>query len=102
MPPTAPPGSPADWWADGKGGAFDVFEADVTYLGSVQQPENMPYAGFPGTIDPIIRGDTVWAITEKENEVQTLSKLVVTPGLAPVGPATVRSATKSPAAGLER
>lgn len=38
--------------------AFDVFEADGTYLGHVRAPD-----GFQTGPTPVMRGDTVWAVT---------------------------------------
>ncbi len=80
--PEAPPGTPPEWWLQGKGGIFDVFQSDGTFLGSVEQPKEVAYQGHPGTLPPVIRGDSLWAVIEDEDEVQTIAKFVVTPGLS--------------------
>lgn len=76
------PGLPAHLWSQVGGGIFDVFEADGAYLGSVEQPDDVVYAGHPGTFPPVIRGDTVWAVVKDRDEVETIARFVVTPSLA--------------------
>lgn len=44
---------------------FDVFEADGRFLGTVRAPDGLTV--FP---EPVIRGDTVWALTRDELDVQ--------------------------------
>lgn len=66
-------GYPAVYWEDPMTGAFDVFEADGRFVGSVALPPDMPYTFYPATPDPFIRGDTVWAITVDSLEVQYVS-----------------------------
>lgn len=44
---------------------FDVFEPDGRYLGQVRPP-----TGFSGYPQPVIRGDTVWAVIRDELDVQ--------------------------------
>ncbi len=44
--------------------AFDVFEPDGRYLGMVRGPE-----GFSTTPQPVMRGDTVWAVVRGELDV---------------------------------
>lgn len=44
---------------------FDVFEADGTFLGSVRGPDGLSV--FP---EPVFRGDTLWALTRDELDVQ--------------------------------
>lgn len=44
---------------------FDVFEADGTFLGSVRAPDGLSV--FP---EPVFRGDTLWALTRDELDVQ--------------------------------
>lgn len=52
--------------------AFDVFEPDGRYVGLVRAP-----AGFRGHPQPVIRGDTVWAIITDGLGVQQISRMVV-------------------------
>lgn len=44
---------------------FDVFEPDGTYLGAVNAP-----ADFRASINPVLDGDYVWAVTRGELDVQ--------------------------------
>lgn len=57
--------------------AFDVFEADGTYLGEVAAPE-----GFLTYPEPVFRGDTVWAAVEDSDGVRYVQRLQVTPDSA--------------------
>jgi hypothetical protein len=62
---TSPPGTievPPQTWIEPT--AFDVFEADGTYLGMVLAPE-----GFSMNPTPVARGDYVWAVVMDELEV---------------------------------
>jgi hypothetical protein len=47
--------------------AFDVFAPDGSFLGPVRVPES--FSVFP---EPIVRGDTVWAVTRDELDVATI------------------------------
>jgi hypothetical protein len=58
-------------------GVFDVFELDGRFLGSVALPPELPYRPFPGSDDPIIRGDTIWAVTQDSLDIQYLSRFLV-------------------------
>lgn len=51
---------------------FDVFEPDGRYVGKVRAPD-----GFRTHPQPVIRGDTVWAIMTDDLGVQQLARLVV-------------------------
>jgi hypothetical protein len=73
--PTRQQLAPADWpvaglpyilWTEASEGAFDVFSAEGRLLGHVRLPERLPYTGYPSTPDPVIRGDTLWAVTVGE------------------------------------
>lgn len=71
-------GAPAFTWdyyspTDG----FDVFDAYGRWRGHVATPANWVAAPFPGTGDPFMRGDTVWAITHDELGAHYLSKFIV-------------------------
>jgi hypothetical protein len=70
-------GFPDEDWQDPMTGAFDVFEADGRFLGSVLLPENLPYTFYPATPDPFIRGDTLWAVTIDSLDVQYLTEFEV-------------------------
>jgi hypothetical protein len=68
--------APADWpvaglpsilWTENTSGVFDVFEADGRLRGHVRLPPTSPYSGYPNTPDPLIRGDTVWAVTVSDS-----------------------------------
>lgn len=53
---------PAAIFVEPSSGAFDVFSTDGTLLGHVFLPPEVGYTGFPDSPDPVIRGDTVWAV----------------------------------------
>jgi hypothetical protein len=59
--------------------AFDVFEADGTYLGFVRAP-----AGFRTSPEPVARGDYVWAVVRDELDVPSIVRfrLAVRGGIA--------------------
>lgn len=58
--------------------AFDVFEADGTFLGRVDVPEDL---GIYPT--PVIRGDRLWAVTRDELGVQRVVRYRLTPPASP-------------------
>ena len=65
-------------------GAFDVFDASGEFLGSVRLPADVHYRPFPGIEDPLIRGDTLWAITYDSLDVPYLTQFAVQwPGSEP-------------------
>jgi hypothetical protein len=66
-------GFPDKEWRDRMTGAFDVFEADGRFVGSVKLPKNLPYTFYPATPDPFIRGDTIWGVTVDSMDVQYLT-----------------------------
>jgi hypothetical protein len=56
--------------------AFDVFASDGRFLGPVRVPPS--FGTFP---EPIVRGDTVWAVTRDELDVATIVRFrIVHPG----------------------
>ena len=57
--------------------AFDVFEPDGRYVGVVRAPD-----GFRGNPQPVIRGDTIWAVVTDGLGVQQIVRMtvVVDPG----------------------
>lgn len=54
--------------------SFDVFEPDGRYLGRVQTQRD--FQTYP---EPFIRGDTVWAVTADELEVQRVNRFELEP-----------------------
>ena len=58
-------------------GAFDVFEADGTYRGSVALPEGARFRSHPALFDPFIAGDTVWLLRFDSLDVPAASKMLV-------------------------
>lgn len=58
-------------------GAFDVFEADGRWHGTVELPREIKYSGYPTTPPVVIRGDTLWAVTLDEFDVQQLTRYLV-------------------------
>jgi hypothetical protein len=66
----ADPDAVEDRWSEPV--AFDVFEADGTYLGEVSAPE-----GFSIYPTPIFDGDLVWAVTRDELDVQRIVRFRV-------------------------
>jgi hypothetical protein len=60
--------------------AFDVFEADGAFLGTVRGPDRLTV--FP---EPVIRGDTVWGLTRDDMDVQRVVRYHVSWGEARAG-----------------
>ncbi len=56
---------------------MDVFEPDGTWIGHVRTPTNWVAPPFPGGQDPYFRGDTVWAVTSDDFDVEYVSRFVV-------------------------
>lgn len=67
--PAGGPEEPAVWAEQVR---FDVFEADGRYLGMVDAPEGLSL--FP---QPVIRGDTVWAVLRDDLDVQRIGRFQV-------------------------
>jgi hypothetical protein len=62
-PPTWPlVGLPAVIFTEPRTGTFDVFGPDGSFRGRVKSPDEVAYTGLVDTPDPVIRGDTVWAV----------------------------------------
>ena len=55
--------------------AFDVFQPDGTYLGQVKAPDD--FSTYP---QPVLRGDTVWAVTRDALGVQRVVRFHVQVG----------------------
>jgi hypothetical protein len=78
--------APPDWrlaglptiiWAESTTGAFDVFDVDGRLMGHVRMPPELPYSGYPSTPDPVIKGDTVWAVALDERGNQRVERFLV-------------------------
>lgn len=65
---TRPGEAPPQTWFEPV--AFDVFEPDGRYLGMVRAPE-----GFATNPQPVMRGDTVWAVVRGELDVPYVTRL---------------------------
>jgi len=59
-----------DGWEISDSGAFDVFERDGRWLGQVALPDGVRYSGYPTRPSMAIRGDTLWAVTRDELDVE--------------------------------
>jgi hypothetical protein len=70
-------GAPRYTWTASRTGAFDVFSATGEYVGAVRLPDDVPYRAFPGSDDPFIRADTLWAMRYDSLEVPYLTKYVI-------------------------
>jgi hypothetical protein len=67
------PGSQRAWWTEPV--AFDVFDADGSYLGRVNPPTD-----FTAFVTPVFRSDTVWAVTTDSLGVQRVVRYHVQHG----------------------
>ena len=56
---------------------YDVFEPDGRWIGHVTTPESWAAAPFPGTEDPYIKGDTIWAVVKDEFDVRYIARFEV-------------------------
>jgi len=80
-PVTSPPdwplaGLPRFIWAEADEGAFDVFDEGGALVGHVRLPGRIPFTPYPDTPDPVIRGDTVWAVSVSQ-DVYAIERLRV-------------------------
>jgi hypothetical protein len=67
----------SDAWRVGTSGAFDVFDYEGEWLGTVPLPPELPYSGYPTTRPIVIRGDTVWGVTLDSLDVSYVTRYVV-------------------------
>lgn len=51
---------------------FDIWRSDLSFDASVNIPEN-----FRFTADPVIRGDTVWGVSENADGLETVTRFVL-------------------------
>ncbi len=77
--PERPGDSPVRWRSELR---YDVFEADGTYLGSVDPPD-----GFSTRPTPAFDGERVWAVTRDELGVSRVVRFRIEVGEAPEGDA---------------
>jgi hypothetical protein len=61
----------------GEHGAFEVFERDGRWIGSVRLPDELHYSGYPTEPPVVIRGDTIWGVTVDEFDVEYVSRYEV-------------------------
>lgn len=55
-------------------GAFDVFDRDGRWVGSVRLPEELHYSGFPTEPPVFIRGDTIWGVTVDQLDIEYVTR----------------------------
>lgn len=67
--------SPRDWslaglpdslWTEPPTGTFDVFSGDGSRLRHVKMPADFVFTPFGPLPDPVVRGDTIWAVTRQD------------------------------------
>jgi hypothetical protein len=77
-PPTWPlVGLPAVIFTEPRSGAFDVFAPDGGLRGHVRLPDEVAYTGLVDTPDPVVRGDTVWAIVADSLGAKAVARYTV-------------------------
>lgn len=63
------------YWSPTDG--LDVFDWEGGWIGHVATPSTWDGGPFPGSEDPVFRGDTLWALTKDEFDLRYISKFVV-------------------------
>ncbi len=72
--PSVPQAAPQTWplaglpdtlWLEPTRGAFEVFGEDGGFLGHVPLPEGVSHSPFAPGPAPVMRGDTLWAVTRE-------------------------------------
>ena len=77
-------------WSGGSGStgirrtAFDVFDTEGRWIGHVNTPESWDGDPYPGTQDPYIKGDTIWAVVKEEFDVRYIARFEVEWALAAI------------------
>ena len=56
---------------------FDVFDTEGRWIGHVNTPESWDGDPYPGTQDPYIKGDTIWAVVKEEFDVRYIARFEV-------------------------
>ena len=69
------PGRIWSYWNPTDG--LDVFDTDGRWIGHVSTPESWAAAPYPGTEDPYIRGDTIWAVVKDELDVSYIARFEI-------------------------
>jgi hypothetical protein len=64
-------------WIPGSSGTFDVFDSEGVWLARVGIPRGLEYDGYSDQGGFRIRGDTVWARTRGEMNVEHVTKFLV-------------------------
>ena len=64
-------------WRLSSRGAFDVFDENGSWLGTVPLPDELAYSGFPTERPVHIRGDTLWGVTRDSLGVNYVTRYVV-------------------------
>ena len=64
-------------WQLSSSGAFEVFDVDGTWIGTVPMPQEVSYSGFPTERPVVIRGDTIWAITRDPLGVNYITRFEI-------------------------
>lgn len=78
------PGVPLRLWSEPPEGQFEVFEEGGFFVGTVTRPTHLHVSTEPSAPDPIIRGDTMWAVTTDSLGVQYVTRFEVRWGSARV------------------
>lgn len=73
-----PSGAPRTRWKEPSGPVFDVYDSDGTPLGRVRLPASVPFEPNPRTVDPVVRGDTLWAVTVDSLGVESVTRFRLT------------------------
>ena len=81
--PSVPTPTPETWalaglpdtiWVEDLAGTFDVFDPEGELEGHVRLPAEIPYSPFLDIPDPIVRGDTIWAVTRDSTAAVSLAR----------------------------
>ena len=64
-------------WELSSTGAFEVFGPDGEWIGNVPLPEEVRYSGFPTEAAVVIRGDTIWAVSRDQLDVNYITRYEV-------------------------
>lgn len=57
-------GLPSVLWVETGRGTFDVFDRDGSLRGHVRLPDGFRFTAWPDTPEPVVIGDSVWAIVD--------------------------------------
>ena len=80
--PQPPPGYPNTYWREPNGGLVFVFTLHGDYAGPLKLPPSIAFDPYDAlTVPPVIRGDTVWAVTVDSLGTQSVTRFHVRPSL---------------------